>query len=48
MVFSMILNPGKYNVSIEASGMKTIEKTIEVLDKSSFQPEIILDIELTK
>ena len=46
--FIMILNPGKYNVSIEASGMKTIEKTIEVLDKSSFQPEIILDIELTK
>ena len=46
--FIMILNPGKYNVSIEATGMKTIEKTIEVLDKSSFQPEIILDIELTK
>ncbi len=44
--FIMILPPGKYQVSVEAPGLKTIEKTIEILDKSSYQSEIFLDIEL--
>jgi hypothetical protein len=36
----MILPPGKYNLECEATGYKTIKKTIEVLDKSSYQKEI--------
>lgn len=46
--FVMILTPGKYQMTLEASGFKTIEKTIEVFDKSSYQSEINLTIELEK
>lgn len=46
--FIMILTPGKYQMSIEATGFKTIEKTIEVLDKASYQSEINMNIELEK
>jgi hypothetical protein len=35
-------------MTLEASGFKTIEKTIEVFDKSSYQSEINLTIELEK
>jgi len=38
--FVMILPPGKYNLECEATGYKTVKKTIEVLDKSSYQKEI--------
>ena len=44
----MILPPGKYQMSVEATGYKTVEKTIEVLDKSSYQSEINMNIELVK
>jgi hypothetical protein len=44
----MILTPGKYQMSIEATGFKTIEKTIEVLDKASYQSEINMNVELVK
>ena len=46
--FIIILNPGKYRIEIEVPGFKLIEKTIEVLDKSSFEPEINLEVELIK
>jgi hypothetical protein len=46
--FIMILTPGKYEMSIEATGFKTIEKTIEVLDKASYQSEINMNVELEK
>lgn len=46
--FIMILTPGKYQMSIEAAGFKTIEKNIEVLDKASYQSEINMNVELVK
>lgn len=46
--FIMILKPGKYQVSIEAVGFKTIDKTIEIFDKSSFESEIDMKVELEK
>lgn len=46
--FIVILPTGKYQMTIETPGYKTITKTIEVLDKSSYQAEINLNIELTK
>lgn len=46
--FIMILKPGKYQVTIETAGFKTVEKTIEVFDKSSFESEIEMKVELEK
>ena len=46
--FIMILKPGKYQINIEASGFKTVEKTIEIFDKASFESEINMSVELVK
>lgn len=46
--FVVILPPGKYQMSIDAPGFKTVAKSIEVLDKVSYQAEINMNIELTK
>jgi tetratricopeptide (TPR) repeat protein len=46
--FVVILPPGKYQMTIEAPGYKTITKNIEVFDKVSYQAEINLNIELKK
>ncbi len=46
--FVMILKPGKYQVSIETAGFKTVEKTIELFDKASFESEIEMKVELEK
>lgn len=46
--FIVILPPGKYQISIEAAGYKTIQKMVEILDKSSYQAEINISIELKK
>lgn len=46
--FVVILPPGKYQMSIEAPGFKTLEKTIEIFDKVSYQAEINMNIELKK
>jgi WD40-like Beta Propeller Repeat len=46
--YIMILTPGKYQMIIESPGYKTIEKTIEVLDKASYQAEINMNIDLVK
>jgi hypothetical protein len=45
--YIMILPAGAYEVSIEASGFTTINKTITILDKSDFVPEIEQDITLS-
>jgi hypothetical protein len=45
--YIMILPAGTYEVSIEAAGFKTIEKTITILDKSDYVPEIEQDLMLT-
>jgi tetratricopeptide (TPR) repeat protein len=46
--FIVILSPGKYQMTIEAPGFKTITKNIEIFDKASYQGEINMKIELTK
>lgn len=46
--YVMILTPGKYQMVIEAPGFKPVEKTIEVLDKASYQTEVNMNIELVK
>ncbi len=46
--FVVILPPGKYQMSIDAPGFKTVTKNIEVLDKVSYQAEINMNIELAK
>ncbi len=46
--YVMILPPGKYKMSIETAGFKTLEKDVEVFDKSSYQAEINMNIELSK
>jgi len=46
--FVVILPPGKYQMTIEAPGYKTVTKSIEVFDKVSYQAEINLNIQLTK
>lgn len=46
--FVVILPPGKYQMSIETPGFKTVTKNIEVFDKVSYQAEINMNIELNK
>lgn len=46
--FIVILPPGKYQMSVEVPGLKTINKSIEILDKVSYQAEIEMQIELSK
>ena len=46
--FVVILPPGKYQMSVEAPGFKTITRMIEIYDKSSYQAEINMTLELTK
>lgn len=46
--FVVILPPGKYQMSIEAPGFKTITRNLEILDKVSYQAEIEMNIELNK
>lgn len=46
--FVVILPPGKYKMSIEAAGFKTVTKNIQIFDKVSYQAEINLKIELSK
>jgi hypothetical protein len=46
--FVVILPPGKYQMSIEAPGYKTITKMVEIYDKASYQAEIEMKIELSK
>ena len=44
----MILEPGKYELSINAEGFYPSTKTIEILDKSSFVPFAVKDFILKK
>lgn len=44
--YVVILAPGIYEISIEAPGCATYTETINILDKSSFKPEIVKDIAL--
>jgi tetratricopeptide (TPR) repeat protein len=46
--FVVILPPGRYQMSIEAPGFKSVTKNLEIFDKSSYQAEINLNIELKK
>lgn len=46
--FVVILPPGKYQMTIDAPGFKSITKNIEVFDKVSYQAEINMNIELSK
>jgi tetratricopeptide (TPR) repeat protein len=46
--FVIILPPGKYQMTTEAPGFKTVTKSIEIFDKVSYQAEINMIIELTK
>jgi tetratricopeptide (TPR) repeat protein len=46
--YVIILPPGKYKLTVEYSGYKTYETKLEILDKSSFQSEITLNIQLNK
>lgn len=44
--YVIILAPGIYSITIEAPGCETQTETINILDKSSFKPEIEKDITL--
>jgi hypothetical protein len=46
--FIVILPPGKYQMSVEAPGFKTINKSVIILDKVSYQAEINMSLELQK
>lgn len=46
--FVVILPPGKYQMSVEIPEHKTITKMVEIYDKSSYQAEINMILELTK
>jgi tetratricopeptide (TPR) repeat protein len=46
--YVMILAPGIYEISMEAPGFVTYVETINILDKSSFKPEIVKDVVLKK
>lgn len=46
--FVVILPPGKYQMTIDAPGFKTVTKNIEVFDKVSYQAEINMNIQLSK
>lgn len=46
--FIVILPPGKYQMNIEAPGYKNYAKNIEIFDKSSYQAEIDMNVELQK
>ena len=46
--FVVILPTGKYQMTIEVAGFKTVTKNIEVFDKVSYQAEINMNIELNK
>ena len=42
--YVMILSPGTYRLDIEATGFENITETITVLDKGSYETEVIKDI----
>jgi hypothetical protein len=44
----MILPPGKYIINVEAPGFKNTSLQVEIQDKSSYQSEKQLFIELSK
>jgi hypothetical protein len=44
--YIIILAPGIYSISIEAPGCKPVMETINILDKSSFKPEMDKDFML--
>jgi hypothetical protein len=44
--YVMALPPGKYKLLVEVEGFKRIDQTIEVFDKSSYQPYIYQDMVL--
>jgi hypothetical protein len=46
--YVIILPPGKYNLNLEASSFKSINKSVIVLDKGSYQAEVDMDIQLEK
>lgn len=46
MRYIMVLPPGEYNMLVEAPGFDSIERTIRVLGKGSFQSELTEDIQL--
>lgn len=46
--FIVILPPGKYLLSAEATDFKTITKMVEIYDKASYQAEINMTLELIK
>lgn len=46
--FIVILPPGKYQMNIEAPGYKNSTKSIEILDKVSYQAEVEMAVELQK
>ncbi len=45
--YVMVLSPGTFDISIEATGFKTISEKITILDKSSYIFEITKDIKLS-
>ncbi len=44
--YVIILPPGNYQMTIEAPGCEVVMETINILDKSSFKPEIEREIQL--
>ncbi|MDC1221756.1 hypothetical protein N8Z47_03715 [Salibacteraceae bacterium] len=48
MRYVIILAPGNYDVFIEADGMEPVAFEVKILGKSSFQSEIVRDIELIR
>lgn len=46
--FIIIVPPGKYNINVDAPGYKNLVKPIEVYDKSSYQSQKNLIVELKK
>ncbi len=46
--YVIILPAGKYNLDLECPGFKNISKSIEVLDKGSYQAVIDMDLQLNK
>jgi len=45
--YVIILAPGIYSISVEAPGCKSMMESINILDKSSFRPEMDKDFVLT-
>lgn len=44
--YVIVLSPGTYDISIEATGFQSVIETVTILDKSSFKFEITKDVKL--